>query len=578
MWAQKSLLVETESFTNKGGWVVDQQYFDIIGSSYLMAHGMGEVVKDAKTKVTFPEKGKYKLWVRTKDWAPFPKGPGKFKLKIGNDYIEEFGSTGKEGWHWYDGGTITIDNPENVSITLQDLTGFNGRCDAIYFSKSKKDVPPAADEDQLEWRRAKLGLDKEPHTIGNFDMVVVGGGMGGLGTALSAARNGLKVALIQNRPVLGGNNSSEIRVHLMGHTTWDNKYPRLGRITRELDNGDPKNANPNGKLYGDKRKMMLVKQERNIELFLNMHAYDVEMDGNNIKAVIARDINTNRELRFEGRFFADCTGDATIGFKAGADYRVGRESRAQTGESLAPEKADNFALGSSNLWHASDMGEASSFPETPWALQFSDDYYLDTHKSTWVWETGFKLYDPILEAEKIRDHNFRAIYGNWSYLKNHKAEKYGNYKFDWVAYIAGKRESRKLMGDYIFTQMDIDGSKTPEDDAMVVCTWSIDLHFPDSLNSAHFPGEEFISATIHHKYKPYHIPYRCLYSRNIDNLYMAGRNISTTHVAFGSTRIMNSICMMGELIGYAAGLAKKYNTTPRGVYENHLEELKEMLR
>ena len=576
--AQKSVLVEAESFADKGGWVVDQQYFTLIGSSYLMAHGMGENVKDANTTVSFPEKGKYHLWVRTKDWAPFPVGPGKFNLKIGDSYSKEFGSTGKEGWQWYEGGTIQIDNPEEVNIALQDLTGFNGRCDAIYFSKNKKDVPPAANEEQLSWRRELLGLDETPQTLGDYDIVVIGGGMGGIGTAVSSARNGLKVALIQDRPVLGGNNSSEIRVHLMGQTTWDNIYPVLGRITREFDNGDPKNANPDGKLYGDKRKHQLVTQEKNIDLFLNMFAYDVEVADNKIVAVIARDINTNRELRFEGKLFADCTGDGTIGFKAGADYRLGRESREESGESFAPEKRDAFALGSSNLWHATDMGEPSSFPETPWALQFTEDYFLDTYKSTWVWETGFTNYDPLTEIEEIRDHNLRAIYGNWSFLKNEKAEKYGNYKFDWVAYIAGKRESRKLMGDYVFSQMDIDGTYEPQDDAFVVCTWTIDLHFPDSLNSAHFPGEEFISATKHYRYKPFHIPYRCMYSRNIDNLYMAGRNISTTHIAFGATRIMNSIGMMGELVGYAAAIAIENETTPRGVYEDHLEELKEKLK
>jgi hypothetical protein len=303
----------------------------------------------------------------------------------------------------------------------------------------------------------------------------------------------------------------------------------------------------------------------------------VETEGNRIRAVIARHIETNRELRFEGRLFSDCTGDGTIGFLAGADYRSGRESRAQTSEPSAPENPDNFALGTTNMWHASLMDEPSDFPETPWALQFSEEYYIDSPNSEWYWESGFNNFDPILEAEEIRDHNFRAIYGNWSFLKNHRKGKYANYKLDWVAYIGGKRESRKLMGDYILAEMDCTGEIPPQPDAFVTATWTIDLHFPRPENQEYFPGEEFLSEARQKRVKPFKIPYRCLYSRNIDNLYMAGRNISTTHVAFGATRVMRTTGMMGELVGISAAMAIRYDTGPRGIYENYLEELRNVL-
>ncbi|MDH5400218.1 MAG: FAD-dependent oxidoreductase, partial [Cyclobacteriaceae bacterium] len=222
--------------------------------------------------------------------------------------------------------------------------------------------------------------------------------------------------------------------------------------------------------------------------------------------------------------------------------------------------------------------QPSTFPETPWALQFSDEYHIDEPKSDWEWETGFGNFNTIYDAEALRDHNFRAIYGNWSYLKNNKIEKYANNKLAWVAYIGGKRESRRIMGDYILSQMDAQGENGHQPDGYVTATWTIDLHFPDKNNSQYFNGQEFFAATTHIRVAPYTIPYRCLYSRNIENLYMAGRNISATHVAFGSTRVMRTCGMMGEVVGYAAELAIKYNTTPRDVYHSHLEELTKLMK
>ena len=507
----------------------------------------------------------------------FLVGPGKFTVKIGNEYSKQFGASGEKGWKWYNGGTVQITDPSKVKVALKDLTGFDGRCDAIYFTTSKRDVPPNELETMDSWRKELLGLTDIPKTAGKYELVVVGGGVAGVCSAVAAARQGIKVALIQNRPVLGGNNSSEIRVHLMGKVDKGNPYPVLGRIVRELDNGDPHNANIDGKLYGDSRKESVVKMESNIDLYLNMHAYNVEMDGDKIKAVIARHIATNQEMRFEGKFFADCTGDGTIGYVAGADYRLGRESKSETNEPLAPEKSDKFVLGTTNMWHSSKMEESSDFPVTPWALQFTDKYYIDSPTSEWFWETGFSNFDPISEAEEIRDHNFRAVFGNWSFLKNNKKDKYGKYKLDWVGYIGGKRESRRLMGDYILTEMDCDGTITTQPDAFVTGTWTVDLHYPHPENSKYFKGQEFLTATHHKRVKPYQIPYRCLYSKNINNLYMAGRNISTTHVAFGSTRVMRTTGLMGEVVGYAVSLAVKHRTNPRGVYEKHLEELRNIL-
>ncbi|MGK7393925.1 MAG: FAD-dependent oxidoreductase [Candidatus Cyclobacteriaceae bacterium M3_2C_046] len=574
--AQKHFLVEAESFREKGGWVVDQQFIDIIGSSYLLAHGMGQPVANAQTTIEVSKPGNYYVWVRTKDWAPFPQGPGKFKLKINDQPLEvTFGSNGSDAWRWYKGGQVNIKN-HKVRLALVDLTGFEGRCDAILLTVSENFVPPNLKEELDQFRAEMLQLSDQPIAAGHYDIVVIGGGMAGICTAIQSARLGLEVALIQNRPVLGGNNSSEIRVHLMGNID-KNHYPKLGRIVRELDNGDPGNAHRDPKAYGDYRKLYTVQAEENIDLHLNTHAFALEMDGENkIKAVIAKHIETNQELKFSGELFVDCTGDGTIGYLAGADYRVGRESRLQTGESMAPIEADTMTMGFSNLWNAVEGEQPSDFPETPWALPFSDEYHWEITRADWRWETGFGNFDPIWDAEQIRDHNFRAIYGNWSYLKNQKKEKYANHHLNWVAYVSGKRESRRLMGDLVLQEQDLKQHKIYPD-GFVTATWSIDLHYPDSVNSLYYPGQEFISWYVHPDIKPYPIPYRCLYSRNINNLMMAGRDISVTHVALGAVRVMRTTGMMGELLGYASYLARKYDTTPRGVYENHLEELKYML-
>ncbi len=571
---QGPVWLEAEGFREKGGWVIDQQFMDQMGSPYLMAHGMGVPVEDARTTVSFPYTGNYYVFVRTWDWVSpwnLPGSPGKFKVLVEGEPLDiTFGTEGSH-WNWIFGGELTI-RKGKTSISLHDLTGFNGRCDAIYFSPSRQ--PPPNELSALEaFRKEQLGLPKEPVTKGPYDLVVAGGGISGICTAVSAARLGLKVALIQNRPVLGGNYSSEIRVHLMGSTS-ENRYPQLGSIVRELDTGDPGNAGP-AETYGDQHKLRIVRSEKNLDLFLNTHVYQAVTEENRIIAVIGRDIESNEDLIFHASWFADCSGDGNLGFMAGADYSYGRESKEETGESTAPETADELTMGSSNLWYASRKDSPSEFPLTEWAVSFSDDYYLDDTRADWRWESGFDKHT-VDEAEYIRDLNLRAVYGNWSYLKNNRKEKYASWQLDWVAYIAGKRESRRLLGDVILKEQDILG-KTEFPDACVTTTWSIDLHFPDSLNSQYYPGEEFYSWYTHPAIEPYDIPYRSLYSRNIDNLFMAGRCISVTHVALGTVRVMRTGGMMGEVVGMAASICKKENADPGDVYDLYLDQLIRLL-
>ncbi len=557
-----TVLVETEGFQQRGGWVIDQQSIPVIGSPYLLAHGLGHPVADATTTVTLPESGEYRVFVRTKDWVArwkAPAAPGKFQVLInGKPLKETFGTKGAE-WFWHDGGTVMIDKKQIV-LKLHDLTGFEGRCDAIVLSDEPGFVPPNELKPLLALRRRKLNLPDVPVTAGDFDVVVVGGGVAGCTAAISSARLGLKTALIQDRPVLGGNSSSEIRVWIQGGV-FRAPYPVLGEITEQLNTHPKYSPGPPKKDYGDDVKLNAVKAEKNLSLFLNQHVFKVETDAGRIWAVVAKNIVNSRESRFAGRWFVDSTGDGTVGFLAGADCETTAKKH----------------MGASNLWYVVDTGSPCSFPRCPWALDLTDKPFPTELKrlGVWFWESGFDL-DTIKDAEAIRDHNLRAMYGAWDCLKNSK-KLYPNHKLQWAAYVSGRRESRRLLGDVILSKKDvIEGKQYP--DGCVPSTWSIDLHYGDPRYAAASPGNEFISVAEYTSFKtPYLVPYRCLYSRNVPNLMMAGRDVSVTHGALGTVRVMATGGLMGEVLGRAALLCKKHDCDPRDVYQKHLVELKQLL-
>jgi len=606
--------IEAESFQKHGGWIVDQQSMDQMGSPYMLAHGLGRPVEDAVTMIRVAESGAYRLWVRTRDWvapwkteetAPVMKAegsPGRFQILLRGTPLETtFGTEGAD-WHWQDGGVVNVKAGASA-LALHDLTGFDGRCDAIYLCSDIKWAPPGNGKALSTFRSQMQGNSKAPLPAGEYDLVVVGGGLAGCCLAVSAARQGCRVALIQNRPVLGGNNSSEVRVGLSG-LIHQEPYPKLGNLVDEIgpvghwnlweaqrDPESPRSRNimqiikdhPEKKIhnagppanYEDQRKADVVGAEKNIQLFLNMHANGVEMDGSRIAAVTAQNIRTGVRYQFKARLFADCTGDGNLGALAEADFRVGREARASTGEQLAPEKPDQLVMGTSVQWYSIDESESSVFPECPWAVRFNETSCIKAVRGDWNWETGANL-DQVEEIEKIRDYALRVTFGNWSVLKNSPRfkDEFSKKRLEWVACIGGKRESRRLLGDIILRQQDLD-EPVIYPDACVTATWNVDLHYPSPSASGCDP---FQSVARMHKVKPYPIPYRCMYSRNIDNLMMAGRNISVTHVALGTVRVMRTTGMMGEALGMAAGLCVKHNCDPRAVYEKHLTEFKNLLQ
>ncbi len=565
------LLLEAEAFSSKGGWLIDQQFMDQMGSPYLIAHGMGHPVPDAETSFMVRQPGMHYIYVRTYNWtSPWftGDGPGLFSVLLDG---KEVGSAGSKGtsWMWTLAGQINM-KEGNHRISLRDKTGFDGRCDAVFITNDKDEVPPH--NGSVTWRRL---FNSVQTSCQNYDFVVVGGGIGGICTAVSAARLGLKVALVNDRPIWGGNNSSEIRVHLGGHVEIG-KYPQLGRLLCEFGPVRGGNAQP-ASYYEDAKKDSILRAETNITLLPCYHAVRVEKQGNKISEIIVQHIENGSQIILSAPLFADCTGDATVGCLAGADWRMGREGTMEFGETYAPAEPDTLTMGASVQWYSVEGKE--KFPEFDYGMGFNDENCEQVTMGEWTWETGMNK-NQVFQAEQIRDYGLMAVYGTWSWLKNHSRQRaqYAGRRLGWVAYLAGKRESRRLMGDYILKEDDILKNVSHED-ASFATTWSIDLHFPDSVNHEHFPGREYKSATIHRRLpEPYDVPYRCLYSRNVDNLFMAGRNISVTHVALGTTRVMRTIAMMGEVVGMAASLCHQHGVLPRGVYWDYLPELQAMMR
>ena len=567
----ETVFVEAESFDDWGGWVNDTQFMDQMGSPYLLAHGLGNPVADAKTKFVATG-GRYNIWVRTKNWtAPWHSGTGAgtFNLIINGEMLPDLlGCQGTGEWLWVKAGGVTLKKGENT-LALHDYDGFDGRVDAVVFTTN--DNPQTILNGP---RPPSIAVKRKP--LPQYDVVVVGGGIAGICAAISSARLGLKTALVHDRPVLGGNNSSEVRVHLGAYANLP-PYPRLGDVVAEIGPKGGGNARA-ASVYQDDRKMKAVKATKGLDLYLDRHVNGVVTNGEGrIIAVVAKNTRMGDVLRFEGRWFVDCTGDGTVGYLAGADFRMGREAKDETNEPDAPAKPDMITMGASVQWYAGKSGTAD-FPVRPWMLKTINEENCSPHlRGDWWWEAGLGR-DQIAEGEFIRDYGLLVAFSNWAFVKNgySKKESFVDKELKWVAYNAGRRESRRLLGDFILDQNHL-RNRDIQPDGTCATTWTIDLHLPKTARESKFEGEPFQSNSFNEKIWPYPVPYRCLYSRNVPNLFMAGRDISVTHIALGTTRLMRTHGMMGEVVGMAASICKKHGCDPRDVYRSYLDELKALM-
>ena len=412
------------------------------------------------------------------------------------------------------------------------------------------------------------------HIVHECDLCVVGGGLAGMCAAVSAARHGIKVVIMQERPMFGGNASSEIRMWVCGaHGKNNRETGIIEEIALENLYRNPYRSYP----IWDSILFEIVKNEKNITALLNCTCNDCEMDDNVIKSVTGWQLTTQSWHTVNARYFADCSGDSILAPLTGAMYRVGREGKDELNESIAPDTADNKTMGLSCLIQARQTTSKHEFIPPVWANKYTKEdlpYRLpnmsDNSENFWYMELG-GIDNTIDDTEEIRDRLLKVAYGIWDFVKNSGEVEADNWELEFVGFLPGKRESRRYVGEYIMTEHDVRAEGKHFDDIVAYGGWSMDDHHPMGIETKEPPN------IYHPAPSPFGIPYRCLYSKNIENLYFAGRNISVTHSALSATRVMATCALLGQAVGTAAAIASKNDLTPHGVYQNKVKELQNAL-
>ena len=405
------------------------------------------------------------------------------------------------------------------------------------------------------------------------DFCVVGGGMSGLCAAVAAARQGIRTALLHDRPVLGGNASSEIRMWICGAEGANHR--ETGLVEEVSLENNYRNPGSNFSIW-DSVLYQLAREEKNLTLFLNCSVNSLEMSGNRIVSVRGWQGTAETWHTIRAEVFADCSGDSILAPLSGADFRIGREAAEEFGESLAHEVADRKTMGMSCLIQARETDSPKEFIAPRWAKKISSDSEL-AHRghdftglsNFWWMELGGEV-DSIHDTEALRDELVALAFGVWDHIKNQGEHGADNWELEWVGFLPGKRESRRYLGDHILAEKEI-LSRGEFTDVVAYGGWPIDDHHPGGFYYSGPPNRNI------HIPEVYGIPYRSLYSRNIDNLLFAGRNISATHIGISSTRVMATCSIMGQAVGIAAALAVKNACNPRGVYQHHIKELQQLL-
>ena len=413
------------------------------------------------------------------------------------------------------------------------------------------------------------------------DLCVVGGGMAGIATAIAAAREGIKVALIHERPVLGGNASSEIRMWVCGAQGENNR--ETGILEEIQLENLYKNPTKNYFLW-DALLYDFVKREKNIELFLNTACNDALVeegefeDGRSvkIKQISGYQLTTQRFIDVEAKYYADCSGDSILAPLTGAEFRLGREAASEYGEDTDRQEPDNMVMGMSCLIQGRETEKKVDFIAPDFAAKLSEEdvknrpmKIYETRENFWYFELGGNR-DTIGDTEELRDELVPLAMGAWDYIKNSGKCNADNWELEFLGFLPGKRESRRMMGEYVITQPDVTSGKVFED-TVAYGGWPLDDHFPAGYYHKGRPNTNFKTPS------PYCLPYRALYSKNVENLYFAGRNISMTHTAMSSIRVMATCALLGQAVGTAAAVATKHGVTPHGVYKHHLSELQSRL-
>ena len=412
----------------------------------------------------------------------------------------------------------------------------------------------------------------------NYDIAVIGGGMAGLCAAIAAAREGSRTVLLHDRPVLGGNASSEIRMHICGadyHASRANARETgiLEEILLEHKHRNPENS------FAVFDAILWEKAafQENLTLHLNSRVTDVFTEQQHIQSVKAVQMTTEKTFLVSAKIFVDATGDGFVAAMSGAETRTGREGKEVYGEYYAPDETDNCTMGNSLMFKARDMGHPVPFVRPFWADEYTEEdmknrSHREISSGYWWIELGGGTQDVIADGEEIRDELLKAMYGGWDHIKNggdHGAE---NYELEWVGFLPGKRESRRIMGEYVLKEQDCKIAARFAD-TVAYGGWPMDVHVIEGFRKKNEEANVFLKLD-----DVYAIPYRCYYSGNIDNLMMAGRDISCSHMAFASTRVMGTCAVGGQAVGVAASMAVKADELPAAVGKRIGELQQKLLR
>lgn len=578
MQTNTELWIDAIEFQDKGGWKEDTQFVHLMGCGYLMAaYKPGIPVEDAHTTVQIPAAGTYRIWVRDRNWLR-SHSPGTFCLLVNGEHNGTIlGKQPSDAWVWEIAGDFKLEAGP-CQLSMHDLTGYFGRFSSVLITDDLDYVPPR-DMNRMHKDRARIkGLNTEVSFGGNYEVIVAGGGPGGVPAAIACARQGIKTLLLQNRSMLGGNGSTEVGITFDGAEV---AHPRareggIAEEIRRLRDRDPEN-------HGDWMRAMeqLTAAEPNLTVLCDSHVCDAKTENDTIREITVLNTKTLLKTTYTAKIFIDCTGDGWLGYFAGAKYRFGREASWQHNEDIAPDIADTLTMSgcirSRHLPDFIDAEEDVGYHAPEWVPKLPEDEkefgrVIHEPRMYW-WLEAPNTYDDMWDGEEARDALLLVILGFYDHLKNHWSGRHNYTKKQMVlsTIINGRRESIRLIGDYILTQDDCTSGRVFED-AISYSGWALDIHHPQGIYS----GKEGPLYCARHVKLPT-IPYRCLYSKNISNLLFAGRNVSVTHVSLGTVRVQNTIATLGQAAGTAAAMCIELGETPRGIYQRHIKELQQLL-